>query len=147
MQFLSPTPDFLALPSRNLSYIYLLNKCDAKRNTSLVAQTVKHLPTTRETRDQSLGWEDPLEKEMATHSSTLAWKIPWTEEPGCKDSDTTEQLQNHGFGENIVQRWVLFYAPYQRIYDINITYNWGWAVPASFLHCEVTPFLSQVSVS
>jgi len=47
-----------------------------------VAQTVKHLPAVRETRVQSLGWEDPLEKEMAAHSSTLAWKIPWKEEPG-----------------------------------------------------------------
>ena len=46
----------------------------------VVAQTVKHLPAMRETRIRSLGWEDPLEKEMATHSSTLAWKIPWTEE-------------------------------------------------------------------
>ena len=43
---------------------------------------VKHLPAVRETGVRSLGWEDPLEKEMATHSSTLAWKIPWTEEPG-----------------------------------------------------------------
>ena len=42
---------------------------------------VKRLPTMWETRVQSLGWEDPLEKEMATHSSTLAWKIPWSEEP------------------------------------------------------------------
>ena len=50
--------------------------------TSLVAQTVKHLPTMQETRVQSLGWEDPLEKEMATHSSTLAWDIPWMEDPG-----------------------------------------------------------------
>ena len=50
--------------------------------TSLVAQTVKHLPTMRETWVQSLGLEDLLEKEMATHSSILAWKIPWTEEPG-----------------------------------------------------------------
>ena len=50
--------------------------------TSLVAQAVKRLPTMWETRVPSLGWEDPLEKEMATHSSTLAWKIPWTEEPG-----------------------------------------------------------------
>ena len=45
-------------------------------------QTVKRLPAMRETWVQSLGWEDPLEKEMATHSSILAWKIPWTEEPG-----------------------------------------------------------------
>ena len=43
---------------------------------------VKRLPTTRETRVQSLGWEDPLEKEMATHSSTLAWRIPGMGEPG-----------------------------------------------------------------
>ena len=50
--------------------------------TSLVAQTVKHLPTMQETQTWSLDWEDPLEKEMATHSSTLAWKIPWTEERG-----------------------------------------------------------------
>ena len=48
---------------------------------SLVAQMVKRLPTMQETRVPSLGQEDPLEKEMATHSSTLAWKIPWTEEP------------------------------------------------------------------
>ena len=48
--------------------------------TSLVAQMVKRLPTVRESWVRSLGQEDPLEKEMATHSSTLAWKIPWTEE-------------------------------------------------------------------
>ena len=47
-----------------------------------MAQTVKRLSTMWETRVQSLGWEDPLEKEMAIHSSTIAWKIPWTEEPG-----------------------------------------------------------------
>ena len=64
--------------------------------TSLVAQTVKRLPAMQETRVPSLGWEDPLEKEMAIHSRTIAWKIPWTEEPGrlqsmgCKESDTTE---------------------------------------------------------
>ena len=49
--------------------------------TSLVAQTVKHLPTMWETQVQSLSWEDLLEKEMATHSNIHAWKIPWTEEP------------------------------------------------------------------
>ena len=48
----------------------------------LVAQLVKNLPAVRETWVQSLGWEDLLEKEMATHSSILAWEIPWTEEPG-----------------------------------------------------------------
>ena len=45
---------------------------------SLVAQRIKHLPAMQETRVQSLGWEDPLEKEMAIHSCILAWKIPWT---------------------------------------------------------------------
>ena len=50
--------------------------------TSLVAQTVKRLSTMQETQVLSLGWEDPLEKEMAIHSRTIAWKIPRTEEPG-----------------------------------------------------------------
>ena len=50
--------------------------------TSLVAQMVKRLSTMRETRVQSLGQDDPLEKAMAIHSSAIAWKIPWTEEPG-----------------------------------------------------------------
>ena len=50
--------------------------------TSLVAQMVKHLPGMWETRVRPLGWDDPLEKEMATHSSILASKIPWTETPG-----------------------------------------------------------------
>ena len=58
----------------------------------LVAQMVKHLPATWETRVQSLGWEDPLEKEMATHSSTLAWKIPWTEEPGRSQSMGSQRV-------------------------------------------------------
>ena len=49
---------------------------------SLAAQTVKHLPAMQETQVRSLGWEDPMEKEMATHSSIPAWRIPWIEEPG-----------------------------------------------------------------
>ena len=52
------------------------------KGASLVAQTVKRLSTMRKTRVPSLGREDPLEKEMAIYSSTIAWKIPWTEEPG-----------------------------------------------------------------
>ena len=61
----------------------------------LVAQTIKHLPAMRETQVRSLGWESPLEKEMATYSSILAWRIPRTEEPGrlqsmgLQESDTT----------------------------------------------------------
>ena len=49
---------------------------------SLIAQSVKNLPAVQETWVQFLGWEDTLEKEKATHSSILAWKIPWTEDPG-----------------------------------------------------------------
>ena len=66
-----------------------------------MAQMVKNLPAMQDTWVQSLGWEDALEKEMATHSSILAWRIPWTEEPdrlyspwGRRESDTTEQLTN-----------------------------------------------------
>ena len=61
--------------------------------TSLVAQMVKHLPTMWETRVQSLGWEDLLEKEIATHSSILAWKIPWMEEPGRLQSTGLQRVQ------------------------------------------------------
>ena len=51
------------------------------RISSLVAQLAKNLPAVQETRVQSLGWEDPLEEGMATHSSILSWRILWTEEP------------------------------------------------------------------
>ena len=63
----------------------------------LVAQTVKNLPALQETRVQSLGQEDPLEKRMATHSSVLSWEIPWTEEPGGLQfvgSQSRTQLSN-----------------------------------------------------
>ena len=62
------------------------------RGASLVAQRVKHLPAIQETQVQSLGPEDPLEKEMATHSSFLAWRIPWTEEPGRLQSMGLQEL-------------------------------------------------------
>ena len=61
----------------------------------MVAQTVTNSPAMQETRVRSLGREDPLEEEVATHSSIVAWEIPWTESPagyspwGCKESDTT----------------------------------------------------------
>ena len=62
------------------------------RGTSLVAQTVKRLPTMWETWVPSLGREVPLDKEMATHSSILAWKIPWTEEPGWLQSMGSQRV-------------------------------------------------------
>ena len=74
---------------------------------SLVAHMVRNLPAMQETRVQSLGREDPLEKGMATHSSILAWRIPRTEEPSglwdSKESDTTEQLTL--FGAYQVAQW------------------------------------------
>ena len=63
----------------------------------MVALKVKNLPAMWESRGQSLGWEDPLEKEMAIHSSILAWRIPWTEEPGrvTKSQTQLKQLSMH----------------------------------------------------
>ena len=61
---------------------------------SLVAQRVKHLPVMGETQVRSLGQEDALEKEMATHSSTLAWRIPWTEEPGGLQSTGSQRVRH-----------------------------------------------------
>ena len=54
---------------------------------------VKNLPAEQETQARSLGWEDPLEKEMATHSSILAWESPWTEEPGGRQSMESQKSQ------------------------------------------------------
>ena len=62
-------------------------------SASLVAQMVKRLPAMQETGVQSLGWDDLLEKEMATHSSILAWKIPWTEEPGRLHSMGSQRVR------------------------------------------------------
>ena len=59
-----------------------------------MAQTVKHLPAMQETWVRSLGQEDPLEKEMATHSRTLVWKIPWTEEPGRLQSTGSQRVRH-----------------------------------------------------
>ena len=61
---------------------------------SLVAQIVKNLPAVQETWIQSLGQEDPLEKRKATHSSILAWRIPWTEEPGGLQSTGSQRVRH-----------------------------------------------------
>ena len=80
---------------------------DDFRRASLVAQTVKCLPAMRETWVQSLGWEDPLEKEMAAHSSTLAWKIPWMEEPGRLQSMGSQRVRHDGASS------LFFYYPFK----------------------------------
>ena len=69
-----------------------MNRSVVRGNACLVAQTVKRLPTMWETWVQSLVWEDLLEKEMATHSSILAWEIAWTEEPGRLQSMVSQRV-------------------------------------------------------
>ena len=84
-----------------------------------MAQTVKRLSTVRETWVQSLGWDDPLEKEMAIHSRTIAWKIPWTEEPGGLQSVALQRVGHNratsrslsGSGELKGNKWIIFLAP------------------------------------
>ena len=76
-------------------HLRILNLLCPKKNekrTSLVAQTVKNLPAMWETAVPSLGREDPLEKGMAIHSSILAWRIPWTEEPGGLKSTGSQRV-------------------------------------------------------
>ena len=63
-----------------------------EQQQQLVAQTVKNLPAMQETWVQSLDWEDPLEKGIASHSSVLAWRIPWTEEPGGLQSMASQRV-------------------------------------------------------
>ena len=65
-----------------ISAFFLMAESYPSESTPLVAQTVKNLSSVQETWVRSLGWEDPLEKGMATHSSILSWRISWTEEPG-----------------------------------------------------------------
>ena len=71
-----------------------MNILNITKRTSLVAQMVKCLPTMRETWVRSLGREDPLEKKMATHFSTLAWKITWIEEPGRLQSKGSQRVRH-----------------------------------------------------
>ena len=90
---------FLRHPGQNNQFLCLsgcktmvIQKCYHFMRASLVAQMVSNLPATWETRVGSLGWEDPLEKEMTTHSSTLVWKIPWTEKPGRLQSMGSQRV-------------------------------------------------------
>ena len=69
-------------------------QCLGAFQASLVAQMVKKLPAMQETGVRSLGWEDPLEEGTATHSSLLAWRIPWTEEPGGLQSIGSQRVRH-----------------------------------------------------
>ena len=105
-----PTSSFVSVGEKSQVYlakVLVWMQCASKLNpdtimcliwsslillTSLVAQMVKRLSTMQETRVRSLGWEDPLEKEMAIHSSIIAWKIPWTEELGRLQSMGSQRV-------------------------------------------------------
>ena len=76
----------------DIQFFWICSVSGFWRAPSLVAQRLKHLPAMQETWVQSLGWQDPLEKEMATHSSTLAWRIPWTEELGRLQSTESQRV-------------------------------------------------------
>ena len=77
-----------------------------------MAQRVKHLPAMWKTWVLSLGWEDPLEKEMATHSSILAWRIPWTEEPGrLQSTDSQSRTRLSNFTLNMLSRLIIAFLP------------------------------------
>ena len=92
----------------------ILKKC-------LGAQTVKHLPAMWETRVPSLGWEDPLEKELATHSSMLAWKISWREEPGGMQSMGSQRV-GHNWETNTYLLTYLF-NPYAPLKPLTLTHS------------------------
>ena len=86
--------------SKQNPYFLALIKCGSTKGkcfnwASLVAQMVKNPPTMPETWVQSLGWEDPLEEGTATHSSILAWRIPWTEEPGRLQSMWSQRVRHN----------------------------------------------------
>ena len=88
--------------------------------STLVAQMIEHLPTMRETQVQSLGWEDPLRKEMATHSSTLAWKIPWTEKPGRLQSMGSQRI-GHDWATSLSLSFYFWYKEKQTLNKNNKT--------------------------
>ena len=73
----------------------------------LVAQMVKNLPAMQETQVHSLGQEDPLEKEMATHSSILAWEIPWMEEPGELQSMGLQRVEHDSMTKHILYKLLI----------------------------------------
>ena len=90
----------------------------------MVAQLVKKLPARQETWVQYLGMEDPLEKEMTTHSSILAWRTPWTEKPGG--------LQKWGHKESDMTEWLSLH-----LYFISHLFVRGFRIWAYFIHCAI----------
>ena len=102
---------------------------------SLVAQMVKNLPAIQKTWVWPLGWEDPLEKGMATHSSILAWRNPWTEEPGRLQSMGSQRVKHEQMkGADDVLKWV-------KIPALVLNVETWWIIPAFW---SVFPFVKQI---
>ena len=108
---------------------------------SLVAQTVKRLPAIWETQVRFLGWEDPLEEEMATHSSTLSWKIPWTEEPGGLQSMRSQRV-GHDWMASLsflfIPYLIFFFSPFLHIQKYLLTIYYMEIISLSFLLLSIT---------
>ena len=127
----------------------------------LVAQRIKSLPAMREIQVQSLGWEDPLEKEMVTHSSILAWRIPWTEEPSRLQSTRSQsrtRLSNFTFTftytSSIPCSMLEFFSPLQSLPVLDFKKNLPLSLaspsqPPGFKGyvCEFLSVSSSVSIS
>ena len=130
---------------------------------SLVVQTVNRLPAAQETRVRSLGWEDPLEKEMATHSSTLAWKIPWAEEPSRLQSMELQRV-GHDWATSLsftepsntwsnIIRFIIYgiiylYITHTHTWRLFIKLGWYWrsysvAWLSFYLYYEISHFNFQ----
>ena len=108
---------------------------------SLVAQRVKHLPAMQETWVRSLGQEGPLEKEMATHSNTFAWKIPWTEEPGRLQSMGLQRI-GHDWASSL-NNWMIWIQPRCLAIDKCIKNMWYMYIKEYYLvikENEILPF-------
>ena len=103
-----------------------------------MAQTVKRLPTMRETWVQSVDQEDILEKEMATHSSILAWKIPWMEEPGRLQPMGLQRVGHDGATNTFTR----FRSPFF-LTDFHFTYLFSWQSP--LIPCKAGEWASQVA--
>ena len=95
----SVKPSSFSHPWMN-TFGFVLNCSILVWRASVMTQQVKSPPTVQETQVQSLVWEDPLEKEMATHSSTLAWEVPWTEEPGGLQSVGSQRVRHDWMTEH-----------------------------------------------
>ena len=89
--------------------------------SSLVAQMVKNLPVMQETWVQSLGWEDPLEKGQGTHSSILAWRISWTEEPGGLQSMGLQRVRHDRAAFTFTYGWFRWFKARDNMHNIKVS--------------------------